>query len=127
MNETIIDPTPYIMSLVAKFSLCLLFLASSILFFHMARKSSKSTIPKNYSIPTSILLIIMAISISSYATYEFYYIINKLKHNCSNNRESKKCLYNASILNRTFQFYLVICFVFIVINIFIAYLLYRYP
>ena len=126
MDNKITDPTPYIMTLVDKFSLCLLFLASSILFFHMARKSSKSTIPKIYSIPTSIILIVMAISISSYATYEFYYIINKLKHNCSS-LQKNNCLYSANILNRTFQFYLSICFAFIIINIFIAFLLYRYP
>ena len=126
MKNGIDEPTPYIMSLVDKFSLCLLFLASSILFFHMARKSSKSSIPKIYSVPTAIILIVIAILISSYATYEFYYIINKLKHNCSHNRKLN-CVYNADILNRSFQFYLSICFAFIIINIFIAYLLYKYP
>ena len=101
----IIDPTPYIVSLIEKFSLCLLFLASSILFYHMARKSTKSSIPIKYSLPTSICLIAIAISISIYATYEFYYIINKLKHHCINN-PTNNCLYNIDILNRNINIFI---------------------
>lgn len=117
------DPTLSLTSLSTKLGLCLLFLASSILFYHMARRGS--TIPPKYAFPVAIFLILLGCAQSIYATYEYIYTIEKMDHYCKNN--NNKCLYDDIMLNQTKIFYVMLCLLFILVNFYIAYLLKKYP
>jgi len=123
INNSLADPTSILSSLVTKLSFCLLFLASSILFYHMARRGS--TIPPNLAFPVAVFLILMGIVQSIFATYEFSYVTRKMIKYCSNTKIN--CLYDIKMLEVTNIFYLILCFCFIFINLYIAYLLKQYP
>lgn len=117
------DPTEALTSLSTKLGLCLLFLASSILFYHMARRGS--TIPPKYAFPVAFFLLMLGCAQSLYATYEYIYTIEKMDKYCKN--KNNNCLYDDIMLNQTKIFYLILCILFILVNFYIAYLLKRYP
>ena len=123
MNINLSDPTPTLSYLVSKLSFCLVFLASSILFYHMARRGS--TIPPYLAYPVALFLMMMGIVQSIYATYEFSYVTRKMIKYCSLNNDD--CLYKIKMLEATNIFYLILCFCFIFINLYIAHLLKKYP
>ena len=123
INADLNDPTMSLTSLSTKLALCLLFLASSILFYHMARRGS--TIPPKYAFPVAIFLLLLGCAQSIYATYEYIYTAEKMDDYCK--KKKNKCLYDDVMLNHTEIFYLVLCILFILVNFYIAYLLKRYP
>ena len=123
MDINLASPTSTLTSLITKLSFCMLFLASSILFYHMARRGS--TIPANLAFPVAVFLILMGIVQSIYATYEYSYTIGKMTKYCSNIKNN--CLYDLDMLKTTNLFYLFLCFCFIIVNLYIAYLLKQYP
>lgn len=123
MNINLTNPTSTLSSLILKLSLCMLFLASSILFYQMARRGS--TIPPKLAFPVAVFLILMGIVQSIYATYEYSYTIGKMTKYCSNKKNN--CLYDIDMLKTTNLFYLFLCFLFIMVNLYIAYLLKQYP
>ena len=123
INNDLNDPTAALTSLSTKLGLCLLFLASSILFYHMARRGS--TIPAKYAFPVALFLLLLGCAQSLYATYEYIYTIQKMDKFCKN--KNNTCLYDDVMLNHTKIFYLILCILFILVNFYIAYLIKKYP
>ena len=123
INNDLNDPTGALTSLSTKLGLCLLFLASSILFYHMARRGS--TIPPKYAFPVALFLLLLGCAQSLYATYEYIYTIQKMDKFCK--KKKNMCLYDDEMLNQTKIFYLLLCILFILVNFYIAYLLKKYP
>lgn len=123
INNDLNDPTEALTSLSTKLGLCLLFLASSILFYHMAKRGS--TIPAKYAFPVAFFLLLLGCAQSLYATYEYIYTIQKMDKFCK--KKNNTCLYDDKMLNQTKIFYLILCILFILVNFYIAYLLKKYP
>jgi hypothetical protein len=109
------DPTETILALVSKLSLCMLLFASSIIFFHSEFK--KSPLPKIYRRFLAVSLILAACIISTFATYEFITIINKIAVFCSKNNS---CLYDVNMLTITKYVYYVVAIIFITVCLFAA-------
>jgi len=107
-------------SYIGKKSLCMLLLASSILFYTMA-KTNKRIIPKFYTLTISILLILYAVFLGSFSLYEFIFHINDI---------SKSQYYTNSMNNRNLinvkYFYIFIGSFFIFLFTFIAYVIIKF-
>jgi hypothetical protein len=88
------NPTPIILALINKFSLCMLLVANSAL-FHTLALNKKSNIPKLFSIYISIIFIVIAVIICVFATYEFVSSINKYVVYCEKNNG---CLYTSDMM-----------------------------
>jgi hypothetical protein len=90
MNNHVLNEneTDVVNSYIGKKSLCMLLLASSILFYTMAKtKNQRKIIPRLYTLIISLLLIIYAIFLGSFALAEFNFHINNLI-----NKSFKLCL-----------------------------------
>lgn len=120
MNQTFADPTDTINSLIGKFTLSLITLAAAFLFYNMANKKN-TTMPRFIAVTMAVVLLLLSISVSSIATYEFYNVIPKYK-NCNNTN----CLYTPQTLKNISIFYCSFSLIFILTNIFICYLLIKY-
>ena len=116
------DPiaTDTINSWVSKMSLCMLLLASSILFY---RYDTGISIPLIYRKTCSVVLIFLTCFISSLATFEFYKIINGILDNYNN---TAPLLYSKSMLKITRNCYIFAAVIFICTCFFIAYLMLTY-
>jgi hypothetical protein len=116
------DPiaTDTINAWVSKMSLCMLLLASSLLFY---RYDSGISIPLNYRKTCSVVLIFLTCFISSLATFEFYTIINDIIDNFNN---TVPLLYSKSMLKITRSCYILAAVVFICTCFFISYLMITY-
>jgi len=123
LGSKLSDPTAALTSLATKLSFCMLFLASSILFYHMARNGS--TIPPKYAYPVSVALILLGSAASIFATYEYSYTIGKMDEYCI--QKKNKCLYDDTMLNNAKLFYYTLCILFIAVNLYITYLLKKFP
>jgi hypothetical protein len=108
-------------SYVNKKSLCMLLLASSILFYNMA-KSNKVIIPSEYALIISILLILYSASIGIYSGYEFTYKINDIITECQDN----KCSDNINHIKNVRNFYTYMGIMYSLLLLFIAYTLIRF-
>ena len=112
--------TNIVNSYIGKKSLCMLLLASSLLFYNMATKSG-SNIPKFYTLTIAISLILYSVIIGMLALYEFNSEMNKVilkaqKLNDINLAYSK-------FIKNTYQ--ILGCFYFILL-IYISYILIRF-
>jgi len=116
------NPSEVIKGLTDKFSLSLLILASAILFFQMSNNKA-ALLPVNVSIAMYVFLMALSCSICIFATYEFNSIISKYVHICD---EPNSCFYTSAMLNQVKLFYTVFSFLFVVANISIAFLLFKY-
>ena len=123
LGSKLSDPTAALTSLATKLSFCMLFLASSILFYQMARKGS--TIPPKYAYSVSVALILLGSAASIFATYEYSYTIGKMDEYCI--QKNNICLYDNNMLNNAKWFYYVLCISFIAVNLYITYLLKKFP
>jgi len=120
LNE---NETDIVNSYIAKKSLCMLLLASSILFYTMAKsKNQRKIIPRLYTLIISLLLIFYAIILGSFALAEFNFHINDLlvKSYKSNLPDT------FSHISRVKYFYLILGSLFTFIFIFIAFVLVRF-
>jgi hypothetical protein len=120
LNE---NETDIVNSYIGKKSLCMLLLASSILFYTMAKsKTQRTNIPRLYTLIISILLIFYAIILGSFALAEFIFHINDLI-----DKSYKLNLSSAlsNILNVKY-FYLILGSLFTFIFLFIAFVLIRF-
>lgn len=118
MSENFTNPTDTINSLIFKFTLCLMSVASAFLFYNMSNKKN-TAIPRITVITMAIVFLVLSIAVSITATYEFYTTILKYK-NCNN------CLYSKKSLEFISNFYCTFCLVFVITNIYICYLLIKY-
>jgi len=113
--------TNIVNSYIGKESLCMLLLASSILFYDMAKKHNNN-IPRIYTLTISILLIVYSAILGIHSGYEFLIQINDtiskcIKHKCDVNLE-----YYTNIKN----FYISMGLIYAFILILITYVLIRY-
>jgi len=120
LNE---NETDIVNSYIGKKSLCMLLLASSILFYTMAKtKNQRKIIPRLYTLIISLLLIIYAIFLGSFALAEFNFHINNLI-----NKSFKLNLPDVSShILKVKYFYLILGSLFTFIFLFIAYVLVRF-
>ena len=107
-------------SYIGKKSLCMLLLASSILFYTMA-KTNKHIIPKFYTLTISILLILYAVVLGSFSLYEFIFHINDI----SKSQYYTISMNNANLINVKY-FYIFIGSFFIFLFTFIAYVIIKF-
>ena len=112
------DPTNVDFAWSGNLSLCLLLLASSILFFHLAH-NKYTRIPHSTSLFVSVFLIVMALLYSIVSITQYIYILNKMDKYC----EKKPCLLNDNILNAHKYAYIGFSTLFIFITTFITYIL----
>jgi hypothetical protein len=125
MNNHVLNEneTDVVNSYIGKKSLCMLLLASSILFYTMAKsKNQRKIIPRLYTLIISLLLIFYAIILGSFALAEFYFHINDLI-NIANKLNLSNVLDH--LLNVKY-FYLIIGSLFTFIFVFIAFVLLRF-
>jgi hypothetical protein len=122
--EHLSDPSNAVLNLVTIFSLSLLFLASSILFFHMARSYGKSQIPKKVAIFITLFLIFMDCILCIHATFEYRYTLNEMEKYCESNKSN--CIFNHYMLKQHIIFYSIFSLLFIFINVYISFVLYQY-
>jgi hypothetical protein len=120
LNE---NETEIVNSYIEKKNLCMLLLASSILFYTMAKsKNQRKIIPRFYTLIISLLLIFYAIILGSFALAEFNFHIND-----TINKSFKLNLPNISSHLLTVKyFYLVLGSLFTFIFSFIAFVLIRF-
>ena len=109
--------TKIVDSYIGKKSLCMLLLASSILFYTMA-KTNKYIIPKLYTLTISILLIIYAVFLGGFSLYEFIFNINDMI-------ELKNINNIAGLINIKY-FYIGLGTFFIFLMTFIAYVMIKF-
>ena len=118
MNSNSTDSlTNVVDSYIGKKSLCMLLLASSILFYTMA-KTNKYIIPKLYTLTISILLIIYAVFLGGFSLYEFIFNINDMI-------ELKNINNIAGLINIKY-FYIGLGTFFIFLMTFIAYVMIKF-
>jgi hypothetical protein len=108
-------------SYINKKSLCMLLLASSILFYDMA-KSHKDNIPNIYALIISILLILYSVLLGIYGGYEFSHQINVIISKCSHEKCSGDIIHLTNVRN----FYTCMGVIYSFILLFITYILIRF-
>jgi hypothetical protein len=106
---------------IAKKSLCMLLLASSILFLDMANKR-RDKIPRPYALFISIILIVYAAILAIHCLMEFYFEINQIILLCS----SEDCYLDITHIKHIKNFYLSMGILYSFILIFICYVLIRF-
>jgi hypothetical protein len=106
---------------ISKESLCMLLLASSILFYNMAEQRDKK-IPVPYALSISVLLILYSVVIGIHSGREFSYSINNIIQKCKH----EKCNINIKHFEKVRNFYVNMAIVYAFILIFITYVLIRF-
>jgi hypothetical protein len=106
---------------IAKESLCMLLLASSILFYDMAKKRSDN-VPRPYALAISILLILYSAILGMHSNMEFYYEINHIISLCSHD----DCYLNINHIKHIKNFYISMGILYALILVFICYVLIRF-
>lgn len=108
-------------SYIGKKSLCMLLLASSLLFYTMA-KNHQNKIPSFYTLTISILLILYAVSLGFFGLYEFAFHVQEIIKNSANSKFSKDLVHFQNI----YYFYIASGIVYLFLLIYIAYVLIRF-
>jgi hypothetical protein len=113
--------TNIVNSYIGKESLCMLLLASSILFYDMAKKHNNN-IPRIYTLTISILLIVYSAILGIHSGYEFLIQINDTISKCV----KQKCDVNLEYYNNIKNFYISMGIIYAFILVLITYVLIRY-
>lgn len=106
---------------VGKESLCMLLLASSILFYDMAKKHSDQ-IPRPYALVISILLILYSAILGVHSGIEFSVAVNDVILKCIKNNCDADIIHFENVKN----FYIYMGVIYALILIFISYVLIRF-
>lgn len=106
---------------IAKESLCMLLLASSILFYNMAKERDEK-IPVPYALSIAVLLILYSVVIGIHSGIEFSFSINDIIQKC----KYEKCNININHFEKIRKFYVYMAFVYAFILVFITYVLIKY-
>jgi hypothetical protein len=117
-NESL---TNIVNAYVGKESLCMLLLASSILFYDMAKKHYDQ-IPRSYALAIAILLILYSAILGVHSGFEFSVSINDVISKC----KKYKCDANLIHFERVKNFYIYMGVIYALILIFISYVLIRF-
>lgn len=113
--------TNIVNSYISKKSLCMLLLASSILFYTMA-KNHQNKIPTFYTLTISILLILYAVALGLFGLYEFVFHVEEIIKVSANSKFSGDLVHFQNI----HYFYLSAGTLFLFLLIYIAYVLIRF-
>jgi len=108
-------------SYISKKSLCMLLLASSILFYNMA-KNNKDNIPSIYALIISILLILYSLVLGIYGGYDFLHQINNNIAKCLHG----KCSSDINHLINVRNFYTYMGVIYSLILLLITYILIQF-
>jgi hypothetical protein len=110
--------TSIVNSYIGKESLCMLLLASSILFYNMAKKHNDK-IPKPYALSIAILLILYSAILGVHSGFEFSISMNNFISNC----KKTKCKIDVEHFEKIKNFYTYMGVIHASILIFISYVL----
>jgi hypothetical protein len=110
--------TNIVNSYIVKESLCMLLLASSILFYNMAKKHNDK-IPKPYALSIAILLILYSAILGLHSGFEFSFSMNNFISNC----KKTKCKVDIEHFENIQKFYTYMGVIHASILIFISYVL----
>lgn len=114
--------TDIVNAYIGKESLCMLLLASSILFYDMAKKRGAHQIPRPYALLIAILLILYSAILGVHSGIEFYIAMNDVISKCIKNNCDANIIHFEKIKN----FYVYMGVVYALILIFITYVLIRF-
>ena len=117
-NESL---TNIVNAYIGKESLSMLLLASSILFYDLAKKHSDN-IPKSYALSIAILLILYSAILGIHSNFEFTVAINDIITKCKKNN----CDVDLNHFERVKNFYIYMGIIYSLILIFISYVLIRF-
>jgi len=106
---------------ISKESLGMLLLASSILFYNMAKERDEK-IPVPYALAIAVILILYSVVIGIHSGMEFSYSINNIIQKC----KYEKCNINIKHYEKVRNFYVIMAVVYAFILIFITYVLIKY-